>query len=98
MSAIVDRYARCAERFGFELVFETAAGLGRSRAELSVIELVDLARRLKSIDARFDPGKPDKLVGAAGVEPRGAYLERIAPVGASAHGLQLELFEEAPSP
>jgi hypothetical protein len=76
----LERYVRHAERFGVELVFETAAGLGRATADLTGAELVDLARRLRTISAHFDPGGPDKLVGLAGVEIRAAYLERVGPV------------------
>ena len=74
------RYARRAERFGVELVFETAAGLAEPEPGLTVGELVDLARRLDAIDARFDAAKPDRLVEFVGVEVRDAYHERIAPV------------------
>ncbi len=76
----VERYLRHAERFGVELVFETAAWLAEPEPGLTVDELVDLVRRLKAIDARFDAAKPDKLVELAGVEVRDAYRERVAPV------------------
>jgi hypothetical protein len=74
------RYLAHTERFGVELVFETAVGLGETEAELTIAELVELARRLDAIDPRFDAVRPDKLVELAGVEIRDAYLERVAPV------------------
>jgi hypothetical protein len=61
-----ERYVEHAERFGVELVFETAVGLGGATADLTVAELVDLARRLRTIDPGFDPGKLDELVEKAG--------------------------------
>jgi hypothetical protein len=76
----LERYVRHAERFGVELVFETAAGLGAPDADLTIGELVQLARRLIAIDARFDSARPDKLVELSGAETRVAYLERIPPV------------------
>jgi hypothetical protein len=76
----LDRYVQHAERFGVDLVFETAAGLGTPDADLTVGELVQLARRLRAIDARFDGARPDKLVELSVTETRVAYLERIAPV------------------
>ena len=62
----LESYLRHAERFGVELVFETAVGLGEREPDLTVGELVTLARRLRAIDARFDPAKPDQLVELAG--------------------------------
>jgi predicted nucleic acid-binding Zn ribbon protein len=76
----LERYVRHAERFGVELVFETAAGLGKPEAELTVAELVDLARRMKAIDAKVDPAKPDKLVALAGAGVEAAYRERLSVV------------------
>lgn len=78
--AALERCLRHAERFGVELVLETAAGLGEPEPGLTVGELVDLARRLKAIDARFDAARPDKVVELDGVEVRDAYRRRIAPV------------------
>lgn len=75
-----DRYATHAERFGVELVFETAAGLGALCAELTAVELVTLGRRLRAIDPKFDPARPDQLVELSAREIRDAYLDRIAPV------------------
>ena len=75
----IGRYVAHAERFGVELVFETAAGLGEPTSKLPVVELVNLARRLKAIDTKFNAAKPDKLVKDAGVEVQSAYLARIAP-------------------
>lgn len=63
---VIDAYCRHAERFGVELVFETACGLGDPAAELTVTALVELARCLKVIDPRFDPGRPDQLVELIG--------------------------------
>lgn len=81
MTAVaLDRYVRHAERFGTELVFETAVGLGAPRAELTVIELVALARRLQAIDPRWNPTRPDQLVERSGAVFRDAYLDRIVPV------------------
>jgi hypothetical protein len=75
-----EQYQRHAEKFGVALVFETAAGLGRPDADLTVGELVDLARRLKVIDPTFTPGRLDPLVKLADAEVKLAYLRRIAPV------------------
>lgn len=76
----VDRYAQHAERFGSELVFETAAGLGLSDGEFTITELIALARRLQVIDPKFSPARPDPLVELTGVEFSDAYHDRIAPV------------------
>jgi hypothetical protein len=76
----LELYVRHAERFGVELVFETALGLGEPRPELTVGELVRLGRRLKTIDPNFDAAKPDTLVELAGADVEAAYLERLRPV------------------
>ena len=76
----VDRYAQHAERFGSELVFETAAGLGLSDGEFTITELIALARRLQVINPKFSPARPDPLVELSGVEFSDAYHDRIAPV------------------
>jgi hypothetical protein len=73
-------YVRHAERFGVELVFESAAGLGESSANLTSTQLVELARRLAALDPAFKPGRPDGLVALADAEVRQTYLARIAPV------------------
>lgn len=65
-ASAVERYVRHAERFGVELVFETAAGLGEREPDLTAIELVTLARRLKAIYPNFDPAKPDAFVETTG--------------------------------
>jgi hypothetical protein len=58
----LDRYVRHAELYGVELVFETAVEGG-----LTIVELVNLARRLKAIDLKFDsPARPDQLIELAG--------------------------------
>lgn len=54
MSAL-DRYVRHAEHHGTEQVFETAAGLGvdvtpDTKPALTIVELINLARRLKQLD------------------------------------------------
>ncbi len=76
----IDRYVQHAERFGVELVFETAAGLGQVKSDLTTIELVTLARRLKAIYPKFNVARPDQLVELSSPEVRAAYLDRIAPV------------------
>jgi hypothetical protein len=76
----LERSVRHAERFGIELVFETALGLGEPEPDLTVGELIRLARRLKAIDPKFDAAKPDKLVELAGADVEVAYLERLQPV------------------
>lgn len=73
-------YVRHADRFGTELVFETAAGVGEPRPNLTITELVTLARSLTQLDPRFDPARPDKLVELAGANVERAYRGRIAPV------------------
>lgn len=84
----LEPWVRHAERFGVELVFETALGLGAGAPELSAVELVELARRLKAIDPRFNPARPDNFIELAGAEVRAAYLERLTavldPLGAPA--------------
>jgi hypothetical protein len=62
----LERYFRHAERFGVELVFETAAGLGEPEPDLTTIELIGLARRLETIDPKFDSARPDQLIELAG--------------------------------
>lgn len=67
----LDDYVRHAERFGVELVFETAAGFGGFAPfdgvpDLTIDELVTLGRRLRELDAKFNPAKPDRIVKLAG--------------------------------
>jgi hypothetical protein len=57
----LDRYIRHAERFGVELVFETAVDDG-----FTIAQLIKLARQLKTIDVKFDPARPDRLIELAG--------------------------------
>jgi len=60
MSRHLDGYVRQAERFGAELVFDTAAGLTWPfRAHLSIRELGYLALRLRNLDPAWRLPKPD---------------------------------------
>ena len=78
-SSLVE-YVTHAEKFGVELVFETAAGLGESRPNLPITRLVILARRLAELDPKFRASRPDQLVELADSEVRQAYFGRVAPV------------------
>jgi len=69
-------YVSHAEHFGVELVFETAAGLGRGAPELPVEQLAELARRLKAIDPKFNPAHPTPIDSQA-TWPQDAYLQRV---------------------
>lgn len=67
----VDAYVRHAQRYGLELVFETA--LGFNDAPLSDGDLMTLARRLVSVDQNFNPRKLDASV----VRQRPDIQERV---------------------
>jgi hypothetical protein len=54
----VEQYVRHAQRFGLELVFETAAGLNEPQP-LNNADLMTLARRLARIEPSFSPLRLD---------------------------------------
>jgi hypothetical protein len=55
----VAAYVRHAQRFGLELVFETAAGFNNSQS-MSDADLMTLARRLARVEPSFSPLRLDR--------------------------------------